>query len=199
MKKFLNDGSRVNKSIPKLKLWTPKNSFLQFTRRMMMKLKSAFFIMLLCYGSAFAGEVRQIKLNDGSVIFGEIVSFSEGVYTVNSGSFGTIKIEDTKIRAILSNEVTSNETTTEQLPDFSNSALGTELQSLQSKIMNDENMMGTIMSLQNDPDFQAILQDPDTISAVMSGDFKTLLNDPKFKKLLDHEAVKDIAKKVEAE
>ncbi|MDM8561490.1 hypothetical protein [Candidatus Parabeggiatoa sp. HSG14] len=163
----------------------------------MMKLKCAFFVILLCYGSVFAGEVRQIELNDGSVIFGEIVSFNEGVYTVNSGSFGTLEIEDTKIRAIISNEVTSNETITEQLPDFSNSVLGTELQSLQSKIMNDKNIMGTIMSLQNDPDFQAILQDTDTIGAVMSGDFKTLLNNPKFKKLLDHQAVKDIAKEVE--
>ena len=41
-------------------------------------------------------------LNDGSVICGEINSYNGGIYTLKSNALGTVKIEESKIRAIRS-------------------------------------------------------------------------------------------------
>ncbi len=50
--------------------------------------------------NVFAGEVREVELNDGSVICGEIVSSEGGIYTLKSSTLGTVKIEESKIRVI---------------------------------------------------------------------------------------------------
>ena len=158
-----------------------------------MKLINAGFLILLSiwYGYAFAGEQRQIELNDGSVIMGEIVSLSNGVYTINS-TLGTLQIEDAKIRAIHSKSPSSTE---------GNSLLALPgdlqaLQGLQSLLMGNSEAMNTILSLQNDPAFQAALQDSEIMGAVMSGDFSALINNPTFMKLLEHQKVQEITEEI---
>ena len=50
-----------------------------------------FFILIaFVSGNVGASEPVQIQLIDGSIISGEIISFREGVYTLQSGSLGTI-------------------------------------------------------------------------------------------------------------
>ena len=41
-----------------------------------------------------SGEVREIFLTDNSVIVGEVVSITNGVYTIKNSTLGTLKIED---------------------------------------------------------------------------------------------------------
>ena len=43
-----------------------------------------------------AAETREIELTDGTVITGDIVSLSGGIYTVRSVTLGTLRIEATK-------------------------------------------------------------------------------------------------------
>ena len=192
-----------------------------------MKLISACLILLSVYcSSVFAGEVRQIELNDGSVISGQILSFIEGVYTINSSSLGTLQIADANIRAIRS---ASSRPTTGVTVNPSLILPGTDLQALQELMANPEvanitgaevnpsllsapniqgllgSMMGNpevmsdILSLQNDPDFLAVLQDPETMRALMSGDINALINNPTFLKLLEHQQVKKIAHDLEVQ
>jgi hypothetical protein len=153
----------------------------------MLKLIGGCFLMLLTLSSVFAGEQRRIELTDGSIIVGEIVSFSQGVYTINSGHFGVVKIDDSKIRAIESSSGGSGESSL------------SDLQGLQHQIMGDPDLMSTILSLQDDPDVQAALQDQQVMSAVASGDIGALLSLPVFMKLLENPRIKEIARDVGAQ
>jgi len=140
------------------------------------------FLLGILIGNARAGEIKEIQLKDGSVIYGEIVSFSGGTYTLRSESFGSMKIEESKIRAIRSKGPVGGGQD--------------QIQQLQHRMMSDQEVVGMILSLQNDPEVQKILEDPEIMKAVNSGDINALLSNPKFMKLLENPTIQDIRKKV---
>ena len=152
-----------------------------------------FILLGILYGSVFAGELREIELLDGSVILGEIVSFSDGVYTLKSGSLGTVQINESKIRVI---RLKSHGAPTRELATPSDTPAGTEVQALQKLMMNDKEIMNIIISLLNDPEFQEILEDPAIINAVNSGNIDALMSNPKFMKLLNNPRIQEIKVKV---
>jgi len=131
-----------------------------------------------------AAETREIELTDGSVITGEVVSLSEGIYTVRSSTLGTLRIEASKIRVIrLQGSAAPRDA-------------GGQVKSLEDKMLGDSEIMDTIRALQNDPDLQKILQDPEIMNAVQTGDIAALMRNPEFMKLLNKQAVQDINKKL---
>jgi hypothetical protein len=140
------------------------------------------FPLVFFLGSARAGEIKEFELKDGSVIYGEIVSFSGGTFTVRSKSFGTVEIDESKIRAIRSKVPVGRKRD--------------QIQQLQQKMVSDEEVVQMILSLQNDPDVQNILKDPEIMKAVNAGDINALLSSPKFMKLLENPTIQDIRKKV---
>jgi len=142
-----------------------------------------FLVLALSLPIAHAGEVREIELTDGSIITGEVLSLSSGVYTIKSNSLGTIKLEEAKIRAIRSKPT--------------DAAAGTsgEMKALQGKMMSSAEIMSLIQSLQNDPEFKKVLEDPEIMKAVNAGDVASLTANPKFLKLLDNPTVQEIQKK----
>jgi len=140
------------------------------------------FLFGISLVSAFGGEIKEIQLKDGSVIYGEIISFSSGVFTLRSKDLGTVKIEESKIQAIRSRVPVAGK--------------GDQIQQLQQRMMSDEEVVQMILSLQNDPDVQKILEDPEIMKAVNAGDINALLSNPKFMKLLENPTIQDIRKKV---
>lgn len=161
----------------------------------MMKLAgiSFLFLLVILCGSLLAGEVREIELTDGSVIHGEIVSFSGGLYTLKSSSLGTIQINESKIRVI---RLKSHGAAKEEPASPSKTSISKEVQAFQKLMINDKEIMDAILSLLNDPDFQEILQDPVIMNAVNSGDIDTLISNPKFMKLLGNPKIQEIKKEV---
>jgi hypothetical protein len=131
-----------------------------------------------------AAETREIELTDGSVITGEVVSLSGGIFTVRSATLGTLRIEESKVRIIRL-----------QGPAAPSEA-GGRVKSLEDKMLGDSEIMDTIRALQNDPDLQKILQDPEIMNAVQTGDIAALMRNPEFMKLLNKQAVQDINKKL---
>jgi hypothetical protein len=71
-----------------------------------------------------------------------------------------------------------------------------QVQELQQKMLADDQTMALILSLQNDPEMQALLNDPVLLEAVAAGDLTALTANPKFMKLLDNAKVKEIQKRV---
>jgi hypothetical protein len=131
-----------------------------------------------------AAESREIELTDGSVITGEVVSLSGGIYTVRSATLGTLRIESSKIRVIgLQGAAVPGDA-------------GDQVKALEDKMLSDSEIMDAIHALQNDPDLQKILQDPEIMKAVQAGDIGTLMKNPEFMKLLNKQAVQDINKKL---
>jgi len=131
-----------------------------------------------------AAETREIELTDGSVITGEVVSLSGGIYTVRSATLGTLRIEESKVRVI------------RLQGSAAPSDVGGQVKSLEDKMLGDSDIMDTIRTLQNDPDLQKILQDPEIMNAVQTGDIDALMRNPAFMKLLNKQAVQDINKKL---
>ena len=140
------------------------------------------FLFGISLVNAFGGEIKEIELKDGSVIYGEIVSFGGGTFAVRSNSFGTVEIDESKIRAIRSKVPVSGK--------------GDQIQQIQQRMMSDKEVVQMILSLQNDPDVQKILQDPEIMKAVNSGDINALLSNPKFMKLLENPTIQDIRERV---
>jgi hypothetical protein len=139
-----------------------------------------------------AGEISTIELSDGSVISGEVVSFDGSTWTINSGSMGTLKIDGAKVVSIRS------QTTDSQVPvggaSTGNQVNTADIQAMQQSIMGNEQLMAMIMSLQNDPEVQAILQDPEVMNAINAGDMNTLMANPKFRRLMENAKIKEITR-----
>jgi hypothetical protein len=140
-------------------------------------------LVLLLVKNTSAGEIRMIELIDGSTITGEVSSLSNGVYVIKSESLGTIKLEESKIRAIRSKSLGAN------------AGQAQETRGLQEKMLSDKEVMGLILSLQNDPDFKKALEDPLIMKAVNDGDISSLTANPAFMKLLNNATVKEIQQK----
>ncbi len=149
------------------------------------------FLVILVFAarSASAGEIREIELSDGSIVSGEVLSLSKGIYTIKSDSLGTLKLEESKVRVIRPKSSSRSAGTAQ------NSTNG-EIKSLQGRMMSDQEIMGLVQSLQNDPEFKKIMEDPEIMKAVSEGDVASLIANPKFTRLLDNSTVKDIQKKV---
>ena len=143
----------------------------------------------LVAGPAQAGELRDIELKDGSIITGEVVSLNNGIFTIKSDTLGTLKVEESKVNAI-------RPKSPPQVPGSAQNNTGGGVQSLQHKMMSDQEIMGLIQSLQNDPDLKKLLEDPEIMKAVSEGDIAALTANPRFMKLLENPAVREIQKKL---
>jgi hypothetical protein len=142
-------------------------------------------VLVLFIRSVSAGEMREIELSDGSVVSGEVLSLSKGIYTIKSASLGTIKLDEAKVRVIRP-----------KLSRNANAERKNETESLQSRMMSDQEIMGLVQSLQNDTEFKKILEDPEIMKAVSEGNVAALMANPKFTKLLNNSTVQEIQKKV---
>jgi len=152
-----------------------------------------FCIFFFYFGALCADGPTELELIDGSVLTGEITSFREGVYTVRSPSLGTIEINESQIRVI---RVQQSERTTGKTLRPTNSVIDKELKTLHESMTSDQEIMQMILSLQNDPDIQALLQDAAIMEAVNSGDINTLMANPKFRKILENPDIQQIQRKV---
>ena len=161
----------------------------------MKRLILSLFLMGIAAAWASAGGIREVELTDGSVITGEVLSLTNGVYTVKSETLGTMKIGESKIRAIRE-KGHGAAGSAQSGPTGSPASSNVPVKSLQDKMTNDGEIMDMIKSLQNDRDFQKILEDPEVMKAVNSGDIAALMANPGFMKLLDNKTVQDIQNKV---
>jgi hypothetical protein len=150
------------------------------------------FLSLIVPAAAPAGEIKEIELTDGSVVTGEVLSLQKGVYTIRSQSLGTVEVEDSKVRTI---RPKGTAPVAEQKATPAGSAAGEAL-SLQNRMTNDAEVMDLIRGLQNDPEFQKILEDPAVMQAVQAGDVASLMSNPRFMKLVQNPTVQEIKKKV---
>lgn len=146
-------------------------------------------LVVLCAiaASAPADEPREIELVDGSVITGEILSLGNGVYTIKSGSLGTITVTESRVRAIRQKDASSAPAA---------AATAAQVQSLQQRMLSDKEVLALIQSLQDNPDFKKALENPEIRHAVNAGDVAALTANPEFMKLLNNQTVREITKKV---
>ncbi len=137
-----------------------------------------------------------IELKDGSHIKGEIQSIENGVYTVVSPSIGTVHVAQSDIVRIVygggdSSAAGSSGTSSAKSP-ARDDALTHDVQQLQTRLAQDPAAMQSIMSLQSDPQIQAILNDPAIVKAIQDGDYMSLLGNAKIQALESNEHVQQL-------
>jgi radical SAM superfamily enzyme len=144
-------------------------------------------LLLSAAGPLVAGEEKEIELSDGSVITGEVVSMIGGVYTIRSGSLGSITVPDSKVRSIRQKDAALS----------SSSGVGGQVRPLQERMESDPAVMERIRGLKDDPDFRMVLEDPEIMRAVETGDIAALMANPRFLQLMHNPAVRDIQNRME--
>lgn len=139
--------------------------------------------------TVYAGEVKEIVLTDGSTIVGEVVSLTNGIYTIKTTTLGELKVEDTRVEIIRNNSG--------RMEESEKNSVQQEILAAQQKMIADESVIQLILALQNDPDFQDVLQDESIMMAISSGDFNALMANPKIVKLMNNSSVQEIKRKLE--
>ncbi len=71
-----------------------------------------------------------------------------------------------------------------------------QVQELQKQMLGDPGIMALVTALQDDPEMQALLNDPKIVAAVQAGDIGALLADPRVMKLLDNPRVREIGERL---
>ena len=142
----------------------------------------AFLALAASAMAANAGQTRQIELVDGSVITGEVLSLSGGVYTIRSATLGTLRIKASDIRVIRMKG-----------PALRSGVRG-QGTTIQGSMPDDTEILSLMHALQNDPDLQKLLQDPAVVKAVQAGDIAALMSNPEFTKLLEKYRAQDMNK-----
>ena len=138
-----------------------------------------------------ADAARVIELSDGSRISGVIIDYGNGTYTIQSETLGRLQLRDAQIRSIHSPSQTS-ERAESLAPASPDPATLSQLEHIQSRIMAEPGVLSLVMSLQQDPDLLAILNDPQIMQAIMSGQITTLQSHPKFRQMETNPTIQEI-------
>ena len=160
---------------------------------MKMSIKACFAAVLLGLTAGVLASPT-IELKDGSRITGEIQGLENGVYTVLSPSIGTVHVAQSNIvRIVYSGDVSNPASSSDKSPAHDD-AMTRQMQQLQTSLAQDPAAVQSIMSLQSDPQIQALLNDPAIMKAVQEGDFTSLLGNPKIQALESNEHVKQLVR-----
>jgi hypothetical protein len=163
-----------------------------------MGLAAALGLLVLAGLPAGAGPLREVVLEDGSVLQAEVVAMKDGVYTLKSEAMGQINVDESAIRAIrapgsepaapgTSESGAAAPSASPEPPDMAGMR-----QSMMGNVMSNPNLMGMIFALRNDPQVQEVLQDPEVMEMVMAGDLQGLRDNPKFRKLMENPNIQSL-------
>lgn len=161
---------------------------------------------------SYAGEFCEVRLEDGTKILGEVVSLQDGIYEMKTQTMGAVEVDAGKVILIRKVEretpaiqpmtnSTQNNTAPEPETvdaDAENAEVNPQMieggiDAIKQAMQSNPQAMDSIASLQNDPDFQAVLNDPEIMDAVNSNDIEALSSNPKFLRLLENSTVEDIS------
>ena len=145
--------------------------------------------------AVYCGQLNKIELTDGSVINGEIVSYADSVYTINTANLGKITVEAKKVFKIESanyvlpatpaNPVAQTDTPT-------SSQVATYGQTL---MQNPENA-AIVVGLTSNPELQTMAQDPEILEAAKRNDIQALMKNPKFMNIVNSPEMQEAVKKI---
>jgi hypothetical protein len=139
-----------------------------------------------------------LELKDGSRIQGEIQSIEKGVYTVVSPSIGTVHVAQSNIvRIVYSGDVSNAADSSGKSSARDDDTLTRDIQQLQASLAQDPTALQSIMSLQSDPQIQAVLSDPAIVKAIQEGDYTSLLANPKIQALESNAKLKQLVRQQE--
>ncbi|MGB5833917.1 MAG: hypothetical protein WBG92_18285 [Thiohalocapsa sp.] len=154
----------------------------------------AAFCLTLITPSFTAAETSRLELTDDSVIVGEVLGMSGGLYRVRSPTLGTLNIESSRIRAIRNGDRSPD---TPALSANQSATYGPEIDALQRQMVGDAGLMQMIMGLQNDPALQRAVADPELMGLISAGDIDAIRDNPSVRGLMSHPGIRAIIEQLQ--
>ena len=134
-------------------------------------------------------------MTDGSVINGEIISFANGVYAINTANFGEIKIGAEKVSKIESANYVSTSTTISPILQADN-PIQSQISTYEQTLMNNPENAAIVTGLTSNNRLQEMAKDPQIQNAAKRGDIQSLLGNPKFMEVVNSPEVQEAVKKI---
>lgn len=149
-------------------------------------------ILLLGLGAALSSpnvlaDDSRFELSDGSVLRGEVVGFANGRYRIESATLGKVWVPQSRIRSIhpCADCDPGSPSVAPAIPDYR-----TRIDDIQRRLVADGKVIESISTLQNDPAIRAVLEDPELMRRILSGDIEGLRTDPKIGTLMQHPEIR---------
>ena len=153
------------------------------------------FLLLLLLAFSFISPVhaqttKTITLKDGSVIKGNVLQLTDGVYTLETDNLGKINVAESEIVSIAAESAP----VPPNAGDTAGASFKGQVQEMQTSLLSDPEVMTEIQNIMQDPDIRGVLSDPAFMSAIMSYDpnqiqqnekTQYLLQNPKFQSLME--------------
>jgi hypothetical protein len=144
----------------------------------------------------WANTQSRFELMDGSVIQGELLSFSKGMYRIKSDTLGVISLSEEKIRAIKSeHDFVGSKTENSRQPE--GTAGAQKIDQMQDLLLSNPETVRLIDELRGNPSVQQILQDEELMKAIAEGNLNRLSADPKIKALMNDQTIGKIIEKTQ--
>ncbi|MDH3686932.1 MAG: hypothetical protein OEP95_11940 [Myxococcales bacterium] len=150
-----------------------------------------FFVGLVLHAHPMlAAELQQIVLDDGSSIVAEVRGLEGGVYQLHSPSLGAIRMPQRRVRRIEPRGVAAS------VSPAASGVSGAQVRELQAQMAGDPTMAASLLQLGELPEMQAVLSDPEIMSAIERGDLSALEANPKIQALMGNATVRDLSQQL---
>ncbi len=152
--------------------------------------------LALLLPSAGLAATQTITLKDGSTVNGELVGINNGTYTVKTAVMGDVSIDSSQVVSINSPgaiPAAMPMPTQAEAP----SAVGGQMQAIQSQMMSDPSFMMEMQQMMQDPEFMELISDPAVMQAVASKNPQALQNNPKGQALMNNPKMRALVERLQ--
>jgi len=141
-----------------------------------------------------------LELDDGSLVVGEVLSLSNGVYSVRSSTVGTVRIDAAHIRTIrLDGAADGSARVSGPAAGGDRSEASrfiADIGAMQQRLAAEPGLMDLVMGLQNDPQLRQALADPQLMALIAAGDLNALRANPGVRALMNHPSIRAILERM---
>ncbi|MFA6357976.1 MAG: hypothetical protein WCY09_04855 [Candidatus Omnitrophota bacterium] len=145
--------------------------------------------------AVYCAQLSKIELSDGSVINGEIVSYLNGIYTINTTTVGEMKVGSEKISKIESVKSAPSGIPASPILQGNNPNQSQVNAYGQALMQNPENA-AVLISLTSNPELQAMASDPEIIEAAKTNNIQALMKNPRFMNMVNSPEMQEAVKKL---
>lgn len=163
---------------------------------MIQRLTYSALLILLFVPSVFAASTKYITLKDGSVIKGELVSFDNGTYTVQTENLGLLQLPEGNVISVATGGAVAQAPVAASKPEFAKN-----VSDMQSQIMADPQTMEAVQAMAEDPEIVAMISDPNFIkkltTAVSNDNVESVADDPRLQELMGNPKMKALVQQLQ--
>jgi len=158
-------------------------------------------VFIITVTPTYAQTSKIISLKDGSLLIGQVLGMSDGVYTIKTQNMGAVKIHEADIVSIQNND----ESVAQRLKEYKNSEhqqnleknqLKVQVEQMQNDLLSNPALMKDIESLIQNEDILSIITDPGVMKDVLSYDPERLENNEKLRLLMEQPEIKALIEKM---